>query len=128
MNDDRTDLAAQASRRALARTAAKWERIAAASPKGAYAALLANYLTPTHRDDPAQGCAFASLGSDAARGGKAVRGAFADGLRPFLYILAEAVPGGSKAAPPAQSRLIRLERTLAPLAMKLKKRYSMRLA
>ena len=36
---------------------------------GAYAALLANYLTPTHRDDPARGCAFASLGSDAARGG-----------------------------------------------------------
>jgi TetR/AcrR family transcriptional repressor of nem operon len=63
MNDDRTDLAAQASRRALARAAAKWERIAAASPKGAYAALLANYLTPTHRDDPARGCAFASLGS-----------------------------------------------------------------
>jgi hypothetical protein len=26
MNDDRTDLAAQASRRALARAAAKWER------------------------------------------------------------------------------------------------------
>jgi len=58
MNDDRTDLAAQASRRALARAAAKRERIAAASPKGAYAALLANYLTPTHRDDPARGCAL----------------------------------------------------------------------
>ena len=93
------DLAAQASRRALARSAAKWERIAAGSPKGAaYAALLANYLTPTHRDDPARGCAFASLGSDAARGGKAVRAAFAEGLRPFLDILAEAVPGRSKAA------------------------------
>jgi TetR/AcrR family transcriptional regulator, transcriptional repressor for nem operon len=92
------DLAAQASRRALARSAAKWERIAAGSPKGAaYAALLANYLTPTHRDDPARGCAFASLGSDAARGGKAVRAAFAEGLRPFLDILAEAVPGRSKA-------------------------------
>ena len=65
----------------VARSAAKWERIAAGSPKGAYAALLANDLTPTHRDDPARGCAFASLGSEAARGGKAVHGAFADGLR-----------------------------------------------
>jgi TetR/AcrR family transcriptional repressor of nem operon len=92
------DLAAQASRRALARSAAKWERIAAGSPKGAYAALLANYLTPTHRDDPARGCAFASLGSEAARGGKAVHAAFADGLQPFLDILAEAIPGRSKAA------------------------------
>jgi TetR/AcrR family transcriptional repressor of nem operon len=92
------DLAAQASRRALARSAAKWERVAAGSPKGAYTALLANYLTPTHRDDPARGCAFAALGSDAARGGKAVHAAFADGLQPFLDILAEAIPGRSKAA------------------------------
>ena len=36
------DLAAQASRRSLARAAAKWERIAAAAPEKAYAALLAN--------------------------------------------------------------------------------------
>jgi TetR/AcrR family transcriptional repressor of nem operon len=111
MNDDRTDLAAQASRRALARAAAKWERVAAGSPKGAYAALLANYLTPTHRDDPAQGCAFASLGSDAARGGKAVRGAFADGLRSLPLHSCRGRSGG-----------------LARLAMKLKKRYSIRLA
>jgi TetR/AcrR family transcriptional regulator, transcriptional repressor for nem operon len=92
------DLKAQASRRSLTRAAAKWERIAAGSPNSAYAALLANYLTPTHRDDPARGCAFASLGSDAARGGKAVRAAFADGLQPFLNTLAAAAPGGSKAA------------------------------
>src|SRR5580704_9178148 len=55
------DLAAQASRRALARSAAKWERVAAG-------------------------------------GGKAVHAAFADGLQPFLDILAEAIPGRSKAA------------------------------
>jgi len=93
------DLAAQASRRSLARAAAKWERIAAAAPeKKAYAALLANYLTSTHRDDPGRGCAFASLSADAARGGKAVRAAFAEGLRPFLDTLAESIPGRSKAA------------------------------
>jgi TetR/AcrR family transcriptional repressor of nem operon len=91
------DLAAQASRRSLARAAAKWERIAADSPEGAYAALLANYLTATHRDEPARGCAFSSLSADAARGGKAVRAAFAEGLRPFLDVLARAIPAGSKA-------------------------------
>ena len=90
------DLAAQASRRSLVRAAAKWERIAAASPRKAYAALLANYLTPTHRDDPARGCAFASLSNDAARGGKAVRAAFAEGLQPFLGVLAESIQGRSK--------------------------------
>jgi TetR/AcrR family transcriptional repressor of nem operon len=92
------DLAAQASRRSLARAAAKWERIAAAAPEKAYAALLANYLTATHRDDPGRGCAFASLSADAARGGKAVRAAFAEGLQPFLDTLAESIPGRSKAA------------------------------
>jgi TetR/AcrR family transcriptional repressor of nem operon len=92
------DLAAQASRQSLARAAAKWQRIADAAPENVYAALLANYLTPTHRDDPAHGCAFASLSNDAARGGKAVRAAFAEGLRPFLDVLAEAVPGRLKAA------------------------------
>src|ERR1700692_3837116 len=46
------DPPAQASSRSLARAAAKWERIAGNSPKDAYAALLANYLTRTHRDDP----------------------------------------------------------------------------
>jgi len=92
------DLAAQASRRSLVRAAAKWERIAAASPREAYAALLANYLTPTHRDDPARGCAFASLSNDAARGGKAVRAAFAEGLQPFLGVLAESIQGRSKEA------------------------------
>jgi len=92
------DLAAQASRRSLVRAAAKWERIAAASPRKAYAALLANYLTPTHRDDPARGCAFASLSNDAARGGKAVRAAFAEGLQPFLGVLAQSIQGRSKEA------------------------------
>jgi TetR/AcrR family transcriptional regulator, transcriptional repressor for nem operon len=92
------DLAAQASRRSLARAAAKWERIAAAAPEKAYAALLANYLAPTHRDDPGRGCAFASLSADAARGGKTVRAAFAEGLQPFLDVLAESIPGRSKAA------------------------------
>ena len=92
------DLAAQASRRSLVHAAAKWERIAAASPPKAYAALLANYLTPTHRDDPARGCAFASLSNDAARGGKAVRAAFAEGLQPFLGVLAESIQGRSKEA------------------------------
>jgi len=92
------DLAAQASRRSLARAAAKWERIAAAAPEKAYAALLANYLAPTHRDDPGRGCAFASISADAARGGKTVRAAFAEGLQPFLDVLAESIPGRSKAA------------------------------
>ena len=91
------DLVAQASRRTTARAAAKWQRVVAAAPDQPYAALLRHYLTPRHRDEPGSGCAFAALGTDAARSGKAVREAFAEGLEPLIEILAKAVPGRSKA-------------------------------
>jgi TetR/AcrR family transcriptional regulator, transcriptional repressor for nem operon len=92
------DLIAQSSRRTMARAAAKWERVAAEGDDKPYAALLRHYLSARHRDDPSRGCIFAALSTDAARGGKVVRAAFADGLRSLIDILAEAVPGRSKAA------------------------------
>ena len=55
------DLAAQASRRSMERSAAKWQRVAAAAPDRPYAALLEHYLTQRHRDEPGRGCAFAAL-------------------------------------------------------------------
>jgi TetR/AcrR family transcriptional regulator, transcriptional repressor for nem operon len=92
------DLVAQASRRTTARAAAKWERVVADAPGQPYAALLAHYLSARHRDEPDRGCAFAALGGDAARSGKIVRKAFAEGLEALISILAKAVPGASKAA------------------------------
>jgi TetR/AcrR family transcriptional repressor of nem operon len=92
------DLVAQASRRTMARAAANWTRLVGAAPEKPYAALLKHYLSPKHRDDPGQGCAFAALGNDAARSSKIVREAFAEGLAPLLDILAQSIPGKSKAA------------------------------
>ena len=91
------ELVAQASRRTMARSAAKWQRVVTDAPDHPYAALLERYLTPRHRDDPGRGCSFAALGTDAARSGKVVREAFADGLEPMIDILAAAVPGRTKA-------------------------------
>jgi TetR/AcrR family transcriptional regulator, transcriptional repressor for nem operon len=91
------DLAVQASRRTMARSAAKWRGVVARAPEHPYAALLDHYLNRRHRDDAGRGCAFAALGNDAARGGKAVRAAFAEGLEALIDILAEAAPEGSKA-------------------------------
>jgi TetR/AcrR family transcriptional repressor of nem operon len=91
------DLVAQASRRAMTRAAANWAKVVADAPEQPYAALLKHYLSPRHRDDPGKGCAFAALSGDAARGSKAVRKAFAEGLQPLIGILAEAIPGRSKA-------------------------------
>jgi TetR/AcrR family transcriptional repressor of nem operon len=89
------DLVAQASRRTMARAAANWTRLVEAAPDSPYAALLEHYLSPKHRDDPGKGCAFAALGNDAARSGKVVRKAFAEGLAPLIDILAQSIPGKS---------------------------------
>jgi TetR/AcrR family transcriptional repressor of nem operon len=91
------DLVAQASRRTMRRAAANWEGVVADATDHPYAALLDHYLSPHHRDDPGHGCAFAALGTDVARSGRPVRQAFAEGLRPLIDILADAVPGRSKA-------------------------------
>ena len=91
------DLVAQASRRTLARSAANWQRLVAGAPDEPYAALLQNYLSARHRDEPAHGCAFAALSTDAARSGKAVRKTFAEGLERLIDILAQSVEGRSKA-------------------------------
>ena len=92
------DLVAQASRRAMARAAVNWEKVVAGAKIDPYAALLARYLSPRHRDEPGRGCAFAALSGDAARCGKPVRTAFAQGLEPLIDIVAKAIPGRSKAA------------------------------
>ena len=92
------DLVAQASQRTMARAAANWTRLVEAAPDNPYAALLEHYLSPKHRDDPGKGCAFAALGNDAARSGKTVRKAFAEGLAPLIDILAQSIPGKSNTA------------------------------
>jgi TetR/AcrR family transcriptional regulator, transcriptional repressor for nem operon len=91
------DLVAQASRRTMARAEENWSKIAASNPSEPFVALLDHYVSCRHRDDPGRGCAFAALGNDAARRGKVVRKAFAEGLEPLLDILAESIPGKSKA-------------------------------
>jgi len=90
------DLVAQASERAMARAATNWGKVIADAPRNPYAALLNHYLSPRHRDDPGHGCAFAALSGDAARCGKPVRAAFAQGLEPLIELVAAAIPSRSK--------------------------------
>ena len=92
------DLIAQASRRSMQRAAQNWKKVVAESGSDAFATLLTRYLSPRHRDDPGQGCAFAALSGDAARCGKPVREAFAEGLEPLIDILGGIVGGRTKAA------------------------------
>jgi TetR/AcrR family transcriptional regulator, transcriptional repressor for nem operon len=107
------DLVAQASHRAMARAAANWTKLVEAAPDNPYAALLEHYLSPKHRDDPSKGCAFAALGNDAARSGKVVRKAFAEGLAPLIDILAQSIPGKSIAG---KSKAARRRKAVAAMA------------
>jgi TetR/AcrR family transcriptional repressor of nem operon len=112
------DLVGEASRRIMARAAANWTKLVEAAPDNPYAALLEHYLSPLHRDDPGKGCAFAALGNDAARSGKIVRKAFADGLAPLIDILAQSIPGKSIPGKsiPGKSKAARRRKAVAAMA------------
>src|ERR1700692_3288505 len=107
------DLVAQASRRTMDRAAANWTKLLEAAPDNPSAALLEHSLSPKHRDDPGKGCAFAALGNDAARSGKIVRKAFAEGLAPLLDILAKSIPGKSI---PGKSKTVRRRKAVVAMA------------
>lgn len=51
-------------------------------------AILADYLSADHRDDPAGMCPFAALGGEIARGSDTVRDAATDGFRKLVDVLA----------------------------------------
>jgi TetR/AcrR family transcriptional repressor of nem operon len=112
------DLVAQASRRTMARAVANWTKLVEAAPDNPYAALLEHYLSPRHRDDPGRGCAFAALGNDAARSGKVVRKAFAEGLALLIDILAHSIPDKSTSgkSTPGKSKAARRRKAVAAMA------------
>jgi TetR/AcrR family transcriptional repressor of nem operon len=91
-------LAAEASRAALARSAANWDKVVESTPDRPLRVLLERYLSGRHRDDPGRGCMFAALAADAARRDGAVRSIFTEGLRRFVDILARVAPGASRGA------------------------------
>lgn len=95
--ESKEDLAAEASRSALARTAERWSKLVERTPERPLQALARHYLSDRHRKDRAEGCVLASLGADAARQDGPVRSAFGEGLKPLINLLARIVPGRSVA-------------------------------
>ena len=90
------DLMAQACTRALSRSVERWEKLSEQDQP--LSAIVKNYLSRRHRDDPGGGCALPSLGGDVARQGPPVRRAFTDGVKSLVGILARAVTGRTPAA------------------------------
>ncbi|MDQ1077496.1 TetR/AcrR family transcriptional regulator [Pseudoroseomonas cervicalis] len=73
-------------------------------PEPTLEAVLARYLSPTHRDAPGQGCAMAALGCEVSRQPPPVRHAFTEGLRRKIAPLAALLPGGKGRAREDQAR------------------------
>jgi TetR/AcrR family transcriptional repressor of nem operon len=85
-----------------------WASSMDAPPARRLERIVRNYLTPRHRDNRANGCLFAALGSDVVRQPKPVRHAFTERLRSKVETLRSLIPGRSPAA--------RRQRALATMA------------
>jgi TetR/AcrR family transcriptional repressor of nem operon len=81
------DLAAQASRRAMASGVNRLSAAAAANPKDPLSAVVAIFLSTDHREERMDGCPIVALGSDAARQGSNVKASFEAGIRKYLELL-----------------------------------------
>ncbi|MDQ0390308.1 TetR/AcrR family transcriptional regulator [Labrys monachus] len=96
-----------ACRHAVERSGRTWDRLLARTddPLGT---LLESYLSAAHRDDPAAGCPYAALGSEARRRQPSVRQAFGRGIAAAIGKLAAIMPADAEGQ--------RRERALAALA------------
>jgi TetR/AcrR family transcriptional repressor of nem operon len=84
--------------------------IEAASEKSgkapALTAIIASYLSPTHRDDFAHGCPFVALGSELVRSTGNVRQVATAGVVAFVEEVAARIEGGTRAAARNQALFI----------------------
>src|ERR1700739_4358093 len=66
---------------------------------GSLDAVIDDYLSPAHRDDPETGCAVAALASDMGRGDETARAAYTTHVRRYLAGLARRAPSAGPDAP-----------------------------
>ncbi len=83
-------IAAEAVRLALVRSKHLWQRLAERrGKKKVFPSIVAQYLSPEHRDSAGRGCVVAALGSEIARQPRRVRDAFTREFKNSLDFLAE---------------------------------------
>lgn len=89
----KVDLAAEASRQALALNVALWRETMGRARGRALKAITGMYLSRPNLLVRSKGCTFASLCADASRQGEAVQTVFAEGIENHLQLLQEIVDG-----------------------------------
>jgi TetR/AcrR family transcriptional repressor of nem operon len=88
--DSREALVIEAFTYAMDRAIERWKKVAEQTPPDKrLATIVESYLTPTHRDDPGNGCAIPTLGAEIARESPKTRKAFAAKLEQMIDLMAD---------------------------------------
>jgi TetR/AcrR family transcriptional repressor of nem operon len=91
--DSRAALVGEAVAFAMDQMTERWKKLANGKAGGErFEALIADYLSPRHRDDPKRGCALPALAADVARSGPGERRALASKLEKMIDVFAELLP------------------------------------
>ncbi|MGQ0684098.1 TetR/AcrR family transcriptional regulator [Bradyrhizobium sp.] len=108
----REALVVEAFSYAMERSTERWRKMAEATPpEKRFAAIVENYLSALHRDDPGHGCAITALGPDIARESARTRKAFAAKLGEMIEMMADQLPDLPRKA--ARARAIAALSTMA---------------
>jgi TetR/AcrR family transcriptional repressor of nem operon len=101
--DSRAALVEEAIAFAMDQMTERWKKLARGKVNGErFEALIADYLSPRHRDDPKHGCALPALAADVARSSPSERRAFAFKLEKMIDAFVELLPDEA----PEQARQI----------------------
>jgi TetR/AcrR family transcriptional repressor of nem operon len=91
--DSRAALVGEAIAFAMDQMTERWKKLANGKADGErFEALIADYLSPRHRDDPKRGCALPALAADVARSGPSERRALASKLEKMIEVFAGLLP------------------------------------
>ena len=101
--DSRAALVGEAIAFAMDQMTERWKKLANGKANGErFEALIADYLSPRHRDNPKHGCALPTLAADVARSSPSEQQALASKLEKMIDVFVELLPG----EPPRQARQI----------------------
>lgn len=88
------DLIIQATAKAFENSKTKWRDVAMKAVHKPLSAIVGFYLSDEHRQQTAQGCTFAALGSDTTRRSPELRAVFEAAIEEHLDILETVMPAG----------------------------------
>src|SRR5689334_4883081 len=96
--DSRAALVGEAIAFAMDQMVERWKKLAnGKANEDRFEALIADYLSCRHRDNPGQGCALPALAADVARSSPSERRALASKLEKMIDVLVEVLPAEDQA-------------------------------